>query len=441
MAAAEEVQLYLKVTMTKESCKVLFRPCLPIVRLLIKHYGEDAPILGSLSSLYAGLLNLDSSHFCTEKGKLLLLNPRNSSGHQCRRLKLKIDDTPPIQYFTCKNRTCVSIYYSVKCHCSNSNTELITKDLEIEAQSGEKSVFTVQTASCILTDDLQILTNSPASVFRILELNGIDDKNVVEGRKLIVGLKEIMDLLKESLVSKTLITDHIIRDKILGAATSNERKKYSASPKYVPVPPQTQTREHISLDSKKITVKAIVQKSTNRILVAQTWEDFADFLFSLLAIPLGRVQFLLGNNTCFYSIDNLYRSISSLEDLKYVKSRETMARILEPRIPPYNLSSYQIYSSTLAKNENDRPKRPRKFCERTHDIYGVTDDLVVSTPSSTSIVSILNKMEIPLSDVEERELDIGMEEALSILKASLTSTSALTDGLKPFLTRKPEEEK
>lgn len=53
-------------------------------------------------------------------------------------------------------------------------------------------------------------------------------------------------------------------------------------------------------------------------------------------------------------------------------------------------------------------------------MFMVTDDLRVSTPPSASILSTLNQMKIPLSDVEIEELVIGMEEALSILKASLT---------------------
>ncbi|CAA0808596.1 Protein of unknown function (DUF674 [Striga hermonthica] len=59
----------------------------------------------------------------------------------------------------------------------------------------------------------------------------------------------------------------------------------------------------------------------------------------------------------------------------------------------------------------------------------VTDDLTVTPLCVTSSLSILDRQGIPLSDVEELELNIGLEEALSILKASLTSTSALTNGL------------
>lgn len=207
MASAKEVQFSLKVIIIKGSYKVLYAevdsdfadvllsfltlPLGTIVRLLIKNYEDDTPILGSLNSLYEGLLNLDSSHFGTEAGKLMLLNPRNSSGIQCSRLKLQIDDTPSIQCFVCENGTCVSMHNHAKCLCSNSTRTMTRGDLEIEPQSGEIGVFTTPKASFFLTDDLQFFTNSPASLLRILKLNGVEDANVLEERTLMVGRKEV----------------------------------------------------------------------------------------------------------------------------------------------------------------------------------------------------------------------------------------------------------
>ncbi|XP_073153338.1 uncharacterized protein [Henckelia pumila] len=468
MATARQVQFSLKVMMIKESNKVVYAevdsdfadvllsfltlPRGTIVRLLIKHYGNQAPILGSLNSLYRGLSNLNSSHFGTEAGKLMLLNPRNASGIQCGRLKLQIDDTPPpIQYYTCgcsATKTCVSMYYSVNCLCQPQNSTHATiarKDLEMDAQSGDKSVFTAQTASFLLTDDLQLLANSSASFFQILKLNGIEDTSVLEERTLIVGLKEvinlnpltcnlvnspaylIMKLLKRSLVSKTPITDVILC--------------ISSAAKYEPdhVSLQTQTiNNNTSPNSKNVKViKILVQKSTSRVLLAQTWQDFIDFLFSLLTIPLGRVQHLLGKNThdCLGSISNLYRSISNSETFTYMKSWEAMKSLQEPQLPPYYLSSHQIFSLTeqttppLRRGDDNGklkllvstywkatatdpavkmvdPKGQSSFVKGPK-MFMVTDDLTVSSPPSTSIFSVLNQMKIPPSDVEEQELFIG----------------------------------
>ncbi|XP_075475571.1 uncharacterized protein LOC142506256 [Primulina tabacum] len=496
MAAATEIQLSLKVMMVKESNKVLYAeidsnfadvllsfltlPLGTIVRLLIKHYGNDAPILGSLNSLYAGLLNLDSSHFSSEAGKLMLLYPRNSLETKCRKLKLQIDDTPPVQYFVCGNWTCASMYYSVKCLCPNSANTMTRTDLEIEAQSDDESVFTEKTSSFLLLDNLQIRTNTLASFFQILKSNGIKDTNALEERTLIVGLKEenlcyiellvflpplcfitfvffiyicshqIMELLKGSLVSKTPITDmvHLISS---ATTTSNEGKEFSAYDL-----PKSKRRKHISSDSKRITVKVLVQKSTNRFLLAQARKDFIDLLFSLLAIPLGSVQSLLGRNTCFGSINNLFWSMRDLELLKHIK---IIFGLIKPKIPPHYLSLHQVFSldkksSPMIYKQQDSnrvksfgsaspgsgytqmkmidPKGEDGFVKGP-TTFMVSDDMVVSPTSSTFIITTLNHLKIPIHDVEEKEVEVGLEEALSILKASLTSICELSEGLKPFL--------
>ncbi|GAU50824.1 hypothetical protein TSUD_177630 [Trifolium subterraneum] len=65
--------------------------------------------------------------------------------------------------------------------------------------------------------------------------------------------------------------------------------------------------------------------------------------------------------------------------------------------------------------------------------YMVTDDLVVTPISSMKVISYLEEMNVPLNDVEDRFISIGVKEGLSILKASLTTTSALTNGLSLYI--------
>ncbi|KAJ1389611.1 hypothetical protein SESBI_38128 [Sesbania bispinosa] len=56
-----------------------------------------------------------------------------------------------------------------------------------------------------------------------------------------------------------------------------------------------------------------------------------------------------------------------------------------------------------------------------------TDDLVVTSSSSVSSITFLIKLRIPHSELEERVISIGKKET------SLNSSSALTNGLGPFL--------
>ncbi|KZV34413.1 hypothetical protein F511_35450 [Dorcoceras hygrometricum] len=72
-----------------------------------------------------------------------------------------------------------------------------------------------------------ILANSPPSVVRILNLNDIGDTGVLEERTQIVGSKEIMELLKGSLVSKTPLTDVILLISPADAILSSSKKSSS----------------------------------------------------------------------------------------------------------------------------------------------------------------------------------------------------------------------
>ncbi|GAU49679.1 hypothetical protein TSUD_177240 [Trifolium subterraneum] len=72
-------------------------------------------------------------------------------------------------------------------------------------------------------------------------------------------------------------------------------------------------------------------------------------------------------------------------------------------------------------------------------MYVATDDLVVTRLSPISALGLLNRFQTPLNDLNEKVVTIGIKEALSILNAGLTSTSALTNGLAHLLTDVKEE--
>ncbi|KAL6529639.1 hypothetical protein OROGR_015262 [Orobanche gracilis] len=73
-------------------------------------------------------------------------------------------------------------------------------------------------------------------------------------------------------------------------------------------------------------------------------------------------------------------------------------------------------------------------------MYMVKDNLTVAPWSMISYFSTLIEQKVPVSDVGEMVLHIGLEEALSILKASLSSNCALSNGLNHMLKRQPKQE-
>ncbi|KAF6150483.1 hypothetical protein GIB67_030284 [Kingdonia uniflora] len=94
---------------------------------------------------------------------------------------------------------------------------------------------------------------------------------------------------------------------------------------------KAQTEEKISSDA-KITTKITIRKSNNKILFAEAGEDFVDFLFSILALPLGSVVKFLGRTPNLGCISTLYKSVESSEFDRFITSSCHKENLLSPII-------------------------------------------------------------------------------------------------------------
>ncbi|KOM55390.1 hypothetical protein LR48_Vigan10g128200 [Vigna angularis] len=228
-------------------------------------------------------------------------------------------------------------------------------------------------------------------------------------------------------------------------------------------------------DSFKINVKIVQRKSNGKIVFAHGKEDFADFLISLLRIPLGGVVHLMEGFSC------MYKSILNL-DQNYWTADNVKNKLVDPGLVPQFLVSNKLfpifgskyfccteikYSTFIYGAGTDPyltacfltprhgksvrgftdvefvdPILNRKNCKnivKGPTMYMATDDLVVTPMTATSVISLLATMSIPFSDLEEKEFSIGIKEAVGILQASLTSKSALTTALCHLLTQIKQE--
>ncbi|KAL8531520.1 hypothetical protein ACS0TY_008205 [Phlomoides rotata] len=181
-------------------------------------------------------------------------------------------------------------------------------------------------------------------------------------------------------------------------------------------------------------------------------------------IPVAGIESLLDNKTCLKSLHNLHWSISHLILDKYFLTLDTKKRLINPSIPHFYISKntlfplheesfpslcyYYLLGShgdlKLSINRWHRSsnsvvffKSPKGEHYVNYSItYMVTDDLTVTPFCMTSGFSFLNRLNIPVSDVDELEVPIGSQEGLSILKASISSNSALTNGLMNRIVKK-----
>ncbi|XP_047940788.1 uncharacterized protein LOC125188092 [Salvia hispanica] len=453
--AGEDFKFTLKVMIDKKENKMLFAesdcqfvdillsflslPMGRIVKVLNDHFGQKAPVIGSLTNLYRSLACTDNADFVSIDAKNLLLNPRSPFEVECGMLKPSLIDFQPTKYFHC--RQCrfgthsVSIYYD-EANClkhelydriatTTFNRMATTTDKPKNvAKAAFEGVFVADRASFIISDDLRIFP-SAMGIFQIANVLGIANMDKAESIDVKIGLKEIVSLLKLCFISPTPLADLVLNKTSLDLA---------------PVPKTLVNHTDIQgkLETKKLVLKIVVQKSKGKLLYALAEDDFVDFLFSLLIIPLGGVGSLLAGKTCIKGIDILQRSVAGLAE-KYFKSPSTKNGLMKPSLVHGSVSENYILpldQQCITFNELQQfkfsslkfPKGPGRYLSRPI-AYMVMDDLTMKPLRIHSTISFLSEKNIPMSDVEEIAVQVRVKEALSILKASLTSTSVLTDAL------------
>ncbi|KAK7395223.1 hypothetical protein VNO78_15771 [Psophocarpus tetragonolobus] len=487
-------QVSLKLVVDKESNKVVFAeagkdfvdvlfsfltmPLGTIARLAQKESDIGPVQVGCLSSLYQSVADLDKECFWTEKCKEMLLQPRNASEDYCTSLKLNIDDTERTIHFMCTDtigdclHSLVSTFRNSSCGCGRSMAFVslcgygCAHDHMYKVFNG----FVKGGATFIVTDDLLVLPNTMDTDLGFFQSCGVKCLSSIQTMTVNVTKKKVLDLLKYSLLSKSTLTDLFLTNKLYF-------ENSCFSPAVV---------ENSSII--QIKVKLVMRKSDGKILFAEGEEDFADFLLSFLTLPLGGVVGLLGGYSCVGCVDRLYKSVVDLNENKYMISKEVKNRLVDPGLAhqfqtnigkqmlpiselvaeyyccyPFDHYTECIFRNLLYKTdyyEYDNfekferytrlalvdPKSP-KGTEGSKEGYAkgpamfmATDDLVVAPMSPISALSLLNRLKIPLNGLKEKVVAIGIKEGFSILKASLTSTSALTNGLSHLLTDFKEEQ-
>ncbi|TVU21787.1 hypothetical protein EJB05_31549, partial [Eragrostis curvula] len=218
------------------------------------------------------------------------------------------------------------------------------------------------------------------------------------------------------------------------------------------------------------TIKLLIAKEAQVVVLAEAGKDVVDFLFGLLAMPVGAVVKLLAKDNPLAGLASIYASVQRM-DAGYMQSLGTRDALLNPApahpalvdaaggfpslvqpaaAPP---SPAAAGSSKLKKGLQALPHFNIGIGSACHCAscqaaqaqgttgfvrgmvtYTVMDDLTVMPMSNISSIALLNKLGVEdLGALEERTVKIGYQEGLEILKASLQSTTVLTD---VFLAKK-----
>ncbi|KAJ8620820.1 hypothetical protein MRB53_029349 [Persea americana] len=216
----------------------------------------------------------------------------------------------------------------------------------------------------------------------------------------------------------------------------------------------------------KLSLKLLIDKTGNRLLFAEAGKDFIDLLLSFLALPLGSVIRLLANKSHIdVSISSLYESVENLSET-YIRSgldKISLQGLVTPSLSSCSRRSQPppllLYSDTDAKTEattkwyyytcdysGSHPYYENGRQQYVSDVKGTTcpgcrrameseAEYVAPAPATTSSVDSggdgkgekSSEERGDLGALEEKVVKVGVEEVLSLLKASLQSKTALTD--------------
>ena len=197
----------------------------------------------------------------------------------------------------------------------------------------------------------------------------------------------------------------------------------------------------------KVSLKLMIDTESRRVLYAEAGKDFVDFLFYILALPAGTFIPLL-NQEMVGSLGNIYDSIENLST-SYLRPNVTKDSLLKPRayfsagtgLPlhlPNVESSRKLYRcfqcACVTHAGNARCSKCRDYLYRESKYIGppcandpyssivgdyvkekvtymVMDDLAVKPFSTTSLTTLLNKLNVKdIGALEEKVVDLGMEE-------------------------------
>ncbi|CAN1269382.1 hypothetical protein LINPERPRIM_LOCUS13566 [Linum perenne] len=233
----------------------------------------------------------------------------------------------------------------------------------------------------------------------------------------------------------------------------------------------------------KVTLKLLIDKKSNRVLFAEAGKEFVDFLFSILSLPLGTVIRLLSKDKMVGCLGNLYQSIEELDDT-FIQQSTSKDIVLNPKVQLYTADTNllltgcdnsngtsatgKVYLCQYYTNGHryfaDNPQAICPGCDNRMNIgvtfvpkpvvegngggnqnseaagkksdqkgglgvvtYMVMDDLEVKPMSTISSLTLLSKFNIQqVGALEERVIELGMDEGLNLLKASLQCKTVLT---------------
>ncbi|KAL4621254.1 hypothetical protein ACB092_06G214700 [Castanea dentata] len=235
------------------------------------------------------------------------------------------------------------------------------------------------------------------------------------------------------------------------------------------------------MEETNVSLRLLIDTKSQKVLFAEADKNFIDFLFNILALPLGTFIALLTKQGMVGSLGNIYESIENLSTTYLLPNvnKETLLKpkvqisggstvagvpLLLPKVESSSTSSRNLYRCSNSYNhryvaDDSSAKCPSCNCSMSGTLifvdppratnttfsgeggcvkgvvtYMVMDDLAVKPMSTISSITVLNRFNVKdVSALEEKVVHLGIDEGVKLLEASIWSKSALTDVFLPML--------
>lgn len=202
----------------------------------------------------------------------------------------------------------------------------------------------------------------------------------------------------------------------------------------------------------QVSLKLLVDKRGKRILQGEADKKFIDFLFTILALPVGTVIRLLTTQPLLCPISNLYSSVNAL-DSSYFESDQNKNDLLKPKssvtssqvgnllqIESSSIKAYYRCSCNTCRTyftatrgarcpgcrlgmfhraeyvygaKEERPTETGYVKENV--MYMVMDHLTLKPMSFIYTISVLNAFNVDVAQIEEKVIDLDMTQVYTTI--------------------------
>ncbi|VVA12395.1 PREDICTED: unnamed product [Prunus dulcis] len=219
-----------------------------------------------------------------------------------------------------------------------------------------------------------------------------------------------------------------------------------------------------------VSLKLLIDTKGGKVLFAEASKDVVDFLFTLLSLPVGTVIRLLSKDAMVGTLGKLYESVENIS-YTYLQPNLKKDTLLKPKAAVAVAGSNILL---LLTNDVDSNAKQFYICAKCNrhisDVSGtvcpscrypmstqvtyvcpqasstvaatsgeggyvkgvvtymIMDNLEVKPMSTISSIAMLNQFNVKeVGALEEKVVYLGMDEGLKLLKASLETSTVLTN--------------